>query len=155
MPKGRFTHGCYSQNPRLYSIWKGMIARCINPSTNDYELYGGSGIRVCDDWESVSGFFEWALTNGYGEGLTIDRIDSLKDYEPENCRWATQSQQARNRKSNKVITFMGKTMTMIEWAEFTKIPYQTLKARFKIKWDAERALTEPYQHKYRKPRSGK
>lgn len=86
---------CY---PRIYKIWQGMRQRCNNPNDKDYANYGGRGIRVCEEWDNSSKeFVKWALANGYDATLTIDRIDCDGDYRPDNCRWATMTQQQRNK----------------------------------------------------------
>jgi len=121
-----------------------MIQRCENPNTHNYKDYGGRGITVCDEWHNPVVFIDWALANGWEEGLTLDRIDNDGNYEPSNCRWATRKEQQRNRRNNHLITFDGKTQTVVQWAEEVNISPQTLYSRIsKYHWPIERALVEP------------
>lgn len=89
-------HGEYLT--KLYKVWSAMKFRVTNPTANAYELYGGKGITICEEWLDYLTFRDWALLNGYGEdkGLSIDRIDSNGNYEPNNCRIADRTTQARN-----------------------------------------------------------
>ena len=99
------THG--KRHTRLYKIWINIKDRVLNPKNKRYSDYGGRGITLCDDWKNdFMSFYTWAMENGYEEnkGLSIDRIDNDGNYEPSNCRWATQTIQTRNqriRKTNK------------------------------------------------------
>lgn len=98
--ESKTTHG--EKKTRLYRIWNGMKQRCFNPNDKDYEKYGGRGITLCDEWkEDFCKFKSWAIANGYSQELSIDRIENNGNYEPSNCRWATQSQQNSNRRSYK------------------------------------------------------
>lgn len=81
---------------RIYRIWRHMKSRCYNPNVESYQWYGGKGIGVCEEWMSFEPFYEWAMTHGYEQNLSIDRIDNSKGYLPENCRWATDKEQSRN-----------------------------------------------------------
>lgn len=89
-------HGMHGT--RLYTIWRSMKGRIHCPATNSYSRYGGRGISVCAEWDNnFSAFAEWAFSHGYRDDLTLDRINPNGNYEPDNCRWATWAQQARNK----------------------------------------------------------
>jgi len=140
------THGMARQREQhpVYWIWSAMLQRCENQDHKYYKDYGGRGITVCDEWHDSQAFIDWALANNWRKGLTLDRIDNNGNYEPDNCRWTTRKEQARNRRSNRLITFNDKTQTMAEWAEELNIPYHALKHRIgRYHWSIERALTEP------------
>lgn len=114
--KSNYKYGCRTN--RLYRIWRGMKARCLNKKTPQYCFYGGKGISICEEWiHDFSKFQTWALSNGYSDELTIDRINVNGNYEPANCRWATIKEQANNKTNNLYITENGKTQTLAEWCE--------------------------------------
>ena len=94
------THGLRST--RLYSIWADIKMRTLNPERKDYKDYGGRGITICDDWKNdFMSFYNWAMSKGYSDELSIDRIDVDGNYCPENCRWTTSTIQSRNRRIRK------------------------------------------------------
>lgn len=139
-------HGMAQHRERhpVYWTWQAMLQRCKNPSHKYYKDYGGRGIKVCDEWHDPVVFINWALANGWQRGLSIDRIDNSGNYEPSNCHWVTQKEQTRNRRSNHLITFDGKTQTVVQWAEEVNISPRTLYSRInQSHWPIERALTEP------------
>ena len=116
---------------RLYKIWVGMRERCERPEHDSYPYYGGRGIRVCDDWRhSFTSFRTWAESAGYRSDKSIDRIDVNGHYEPANCRWATDKQQARNRRPNFAIIHQGESDTLNGWARRLGIGYTTLVKRY-------------------------
>ena len=130
---------------RLYKIWKTMKDRCYSVNRTNYPHYGGRGITVCDEWKNdFSVFRDWALSNGYTEELTLDRIDVNGNYCPENCRWATWLEQKNNMRTNRHVECNGESHTVAEWSRITGIPYTVLIGRLQRGWEIERALTEPF-----------
>ena len=143
---GKPTHGHCGE--RIYTNWKQMKKRCSNPNDKYFKDYGGRGINVCKEWDDFDQFYKWAMEHGYSDELTIDRIDNDGDYCPDNCRWATQKEQARNKRNNHLLTYNGETLTMVDWAEIVGIPYNTLERRINaLGWSVERALTEPVKNR--------
>lgn len=135
----KLKHG-HSHSP-TYSSWSSMMGRCTNPNAPDFGRYGGRGISVCEQWHSFAGFL-----SDMGErpkGCTLDRIDCNGNYEPSNCRWATQSIQSRNRRDSVVFTLNGVSMNMSDWAEKIGIARQVLAGRLSRGWKLEDALTKP------------
>lgn len=137
-----FIHGM--SHTRLFKSWVHMRERCYNPNDKRYSVYGGRGITVCDEWkESFIPFYEWAMSHGYSNHLTLDRIDVNKGYYPENCRWADMKTQQNNRSNNHRLEYMGETHTINEWASIVGIKRQTIQRRIKVGWSVEDALTKP------------
>ena len=134
------------QDVRLYSIWRGMNKRCNNPNCKNFRWYGAKGIKVCIEWRDYIKFREWALEHGYVIGLTIDRIDNGKGYEPSNCQWLTQSENSKkmhkNHKGKVILTLNGETHKLADWARILHINESTLTYRLRRGWSVERALTE-------------
>jgi hypothetical protein len=105
----------------VHNRWMGMIGRCTNPRNHAYKDYGERGIKVCDRWLKFENFYA-DMGEPPTEQHSLDRIDNNGDYNPENCRWATKAEQANNRRSSKLITFQGITMTQREWEKFLNVP---------------------------------
>lgn len=115
------------KNHRIYIIWKNMNQRCSNPNHPNYHRYGGRGVSVCYEWiHNPKMFYDWSITNGYKDNLTIDRMNNDGNYSPENCRWTTQIEQGRNKSSNHLITHDGITKCISEWAEQYGLKIHTL-----------------------------
>lgn len=139
------THG--ETRTRIYRIWHDMNYRCSSPKHRSYPLYGGKGVKVCDAWRDYETFRDWAFQNGYEDGLSIDRIDSEKDYCPENCRWATDTEQANNTNRNRYYTIDGVTDTLANLCRKYNMPYATISSRLRDGWDIVDALTLPIGQK--------
>lgn len=137
--RSNYRHGAAVRGrlSRTYIVWRGIISRCKNNPE-----YAGRGITVCDRWKTYSNFLI-----DMGErpaGLTIERTDNNAGYSKENCIWANRTQQSRNRRSLRLLTYQGKTMPVSQWAENVGLPYHVLTQRVrKLGWDTERALTTP------------
>lgn len=120
----------YLKHTKIYSIWNEMRNRCSNPNDRNYPRYGGKGVSVCPEWSDFRVFYPWAMSNGYKEGLTIDRINPLGNYEPSNCRWITLAEQQRNRSNNVRIEHDGVSATIAEWCERLNFSYAAAKSRY-------------------------
>lgn len=143
------------KNTRLSSIYRAMKRRCYYSKDKRYASYGGRGIKICDEWlnpeiiitekgRSSRGYItfkEWAISNGYKDNLTIDRIDVNKGYSPENCRWVDLETQANNTRRNKYVTYKGKTQTLPQWCRELKLDYNKIRQRiFTYHWSIDKAF---------------
>lgn len=132
----KITHG--QSRSRTYSVWLSMKSRCNNPHAQAYKDYGARGIKVCERWFEFSNFFE---DMGHAPaGLELERIDNSGDYCLANCKWASVKEQARNRRSNKLITFQGITLCLSEWAEKLGVTHHLLNKRIRIGYPLEKVL---------------
>ena len=129
---------------RLYNIWSHMCERCNNPNFVYFENYGGRGIAVCDEWlGNYEAFRSWALSNGYNDRLTLDRIDNDGDYTPENCRWVTTKEQANNRRSNRMLSYNGETHNIETWCKIAGLSRHIVDGRLRRGWTVEKTLNTP------------
>ena len=144
---GISTHG--ETNTRLHKIWESMIARCEYEKHPYYADYGGRGITVCDEWHSYIEFRDWAITHGYNNDLTIDRIKNEKGYDASNCRWATMREQQNNKRSNHIVYLGEIGHTISEWSEILGIGKTTIRMRIESGWSDEDALTVPVRKRTR------
>lgn len=126
---------------REYKIWSGIKDRCSNPECSIYWRYGERGITYDPKWETFEGFWE-DMKNGYGDDLSIDRIDGKGNYTKENCRWATDSEQALNREDSLAISVNGVPVGIEFLAKFFGLKRPTLYSRLQRGWGLKRALLE-------------
>jgi len=117
------SHGMYG-SPE-YNSWRGMRYRTTNTDAPNWHMYGGRGIKCCEKWGRFENFFA-DMGKMPSKTHTIDRIDNEGDYTPDNCRWATHKQQARNRRSNHILTYKGRSLCVTEWAEIIGIKPNTI-----------------------------
>jgi hypothetical protein len=132
------THG--KSNTRLHRIWKNMRARCLRKSSPQYPDWGGRGIKICEEWESFDSFYSWAISSGYDDRLSIERINVNGDYDPDNCKWATAKEQSVNRR------FVLKAPNGTPWCEIAKengVPVTLMHGRIHDGWPVELAATTP------------
>ena len=125
-----------------FMTWMNMRSRCENTKNNRFANYGGRGIKVCDRWQSFDNFL--SDMGRRPPGSSLDRIDNDAGYEPDNCRWATRKEQARNTSRNRIITWNGVSLLLCEWEEMVGIPASVIKKRIDVRgWSLTRALTMP------------
>lgn len=135
------THGM-SDAPE-FEVWMGIKRRCLNPNEKCFHNYGGRGIKVCERW--LLSFEDFYLDMGSRPSPkhTIERVDTDGNYEPLNCKWATQKEQANNRRNNRRLSALGKNLTVSQWSDETGITSWTILGRLKNNWSAFEAVTIP------------
>ena len=127
--QNHYKHGlCHS---RICHIWYKMKNRCGNPNYPEFYLYGGRGIAICDEWKNdFMAFYNWSMEHGYTDDLSIDRIDVNGNYEPLNCRWATNKEQCNNTRRNIFLTVGDETKTLKQWCDELGIKYELARRRY-------------------------
>lgn len=143
--KSSFIHGM-SKTP-IHNLWYSMIQRCTDKNNKHYADYGGRGITVCKEWMEFVNFYR--DMGDRPEGKTLDRIDNNKGYFKENCRWATKTEQANNRRSSKFITYKDETLTQAQWEDRLGLRKGLLYDRIKRGWSIEKAIETPLITIYR------
>lgn len=139
-----FKHGM--SHTSIHNSWMSMIQRCTDKNCKAYPGYGGRGIKVCERWLTFNNFLE-DMGLPPQKGLTLDRIDNDKGYEPGNVRWATRREQANNRRSSRIIEYGGERKTVAEWERFLGCRRAALNDRLLKGWTIERALKTPFPSK--------
>lgn len=140
--RGLTTHGMTGHE--LYRTWARMKSRCLCPTDGDFHRYGARGISVCARWVESFASFVTDMGPRPSTRHSLDRIDNSGNYEPSNCRWATATEQSRNRRSTRLISYAGKTLSVTEWEEQMGLPIRTISNRInKHGWGHERAIVTP------------
>ena len=140
---------------RLYTIWTSMKNRCYVKTNNEYQHYGGRGIKICDEWRtSYATFRKWALDNGYDSNAqrgkcTIDRINHDDDYCPTNCRWVDMVEQNNNKRNTVKYNYNGIKYTTRDIANMSGLPYGCVRQRLEAGWGVSEILVIPYGMKRR------
>lgn len=129
-----------------YQSWSAMMARCLNPKHRAYNRYGGRGIKVCERWLKFENFF--ADMGVRPDELTLDRENSDGDYEPENCKWSTITEQNNNKRTNRILTAGGDSKTVSEWAREKGVSVSSLRSRLNLGWSDHDTLTKPFNLKF-------
>jgi hypothetical protein len=125
----------------FYRIWAKMRGRCLCKTDAAYLDYGGRGITICEKWSDFSLF-----VSDMGErpkGFTLERLDNDKGYSPDNCKWASRKEQARNRRSSRILEINGIEKCLAEWCEFYNLQYGTVLARINKGWSVSKAFELP------------
>lgn len=123
-----------------YICWSAIVQRCTNKNATAYDRYGGAGIRICDRWKSFENFL-FDMGSRPSAEHSVDRIDNSGDYTPENCRWATYSEQARNTSRNRLVTYEGEEICVIEAVERSGLPYHLIQDRLDAGWPDEQVFS--------------
>ena len=143
----RFTQSCITHGMRQsaeYNIWCGIKARCLNPNNEAFDRYGGRGITMCDRWKDSFENFYADMGPRPGNNYSVERLNNDGNYEPNNCIWATDTDQANNRRTSCFYSHNGVTKTIAQWSRDYNLPqYKLHKRLIVLGWDFDRATTTP------------
>lgn len=137
----RHGHSVGYKRSKTYRVWTNMKSRVQNPKVKEYPLYGGRGIGICQRW--LESFENFLVDMGECPKLmSLERKNNDGDYESDNCKWATVQEQANNRRTNRLITIDGTTLTLSQWSDISGKKPATISARLKKGWEPKRAVME-------------
>jgi hypothetical protein len=125
----------------------GMMRRCYNPKNKAFAYYGARGIQVCERWHDILNFVE-DMSQTYHPGLSLERTNNSLGYSPENCVWATKVAQARNTRSNRLVSYLGKNLCLKEACEVAGLNYSTVQDRIRRGWPLSKSLES---HDFQEP----
>ena len=135
----------YPHGKRLRGILDAMKKRCYKPYAKSYKDYGAKGVKICDEWlNDPFAFYNWAMANGYSDELTIDRIDPMGNYEPDNCRWVDFYTQNNNRRDTVKYDFEGESLTLAEISRKVGVNYTTIKERIRRGYSLQDAVIKEH-----------
>lgn len=144
LDRSRRILGARANHP-LTNTWHGMMKRCYDERHISYKSYGGRGVKVCDRWRVFDNFAEDLVAPP--EGMTLDRIDVSGNYEPNNCRWATNHEQANNRSNSTYLTIDGETKTIEQWSIYSPVYGSTIRRRIARGYSPKDAVFAPQERK--------
>ncbi len=141
--RGKLKYSAHTHIPE-YNIWNRMISRCHNANDKSYRNYGGRGIFVCDRWRNSFSYFIQDMGIRPSDNLSIERINNSLGYSTDNCKWASDHEQSRNKRTTRLLTYDGTTLCVVDWANKIGIAPKSLDARInRFKWSIEKSLTTP------------
>lgn len=153
--RGGRTHATHRMSKtRIFSVWNGMTQRTTNPKHKSWCYYGGRGITVCHEWLNFEVFYDWALSNGYEDNLSINRIDNDKGYSPDNCNFVTRKEQMNNQQKTIYLTCNEITQCLSKWSNETGINADTIRSRINAGWSDNEALNTPVMQYGKERRHG-
>lgn len=140
-------HGLSKHN--LYRVWYNMKSRCYKTKDINFHSYGGRGITVCKEWRnSLPVFYNWAIKNGYKQGLQLDRIDVNKGYTPDNCRFVTVDINLNNKRNSVYLKSNGRILTAAQWARELNVSANAIYSRIRRGWSDEKIITTNFKVNY-------